>query len=69
MGAGSGDKAEGNKDEMKGKLKEGAGGVLGDEEMSEEGKNQQVKGQGKQTWGDVKDTGQSVKDRAKDALD
>lgn len=69
MGSGTGDKAEGRTDEMKGKLKETAGGVVNDEEMRDEGQSQQTKGEAKQAWGDVKNTGESLKERAKDAVD
>lgn len=68
MGSGTGDKSEGKKDEMKGTLKEKAGGFLGDEDIESEGKTQQTKGEGKQALGDVKDAGDKAKESVKDAL-
>ncbi len=69
MGAGTGDKAEGKWDEVKGKVKEGVGDATDDESMEAEGKKDQIKGEGKQAWGDLKNTGESIKERVKDATD
>lgn len=69
MGAGTGDKAEGKWDEVKGKVKEGIGDAKDDESMEAEGKKDQIKGEGKQAWGDLKNTGESIKERVKDATD
>jgi uncharacterized protein YjbJ (UPF0337 family) len=69
MGTGTGDKAEGKMDELKGKAKEKWGDATDDESLQAEGKKDELKGKGKETWGDVKNTGESAKDRVKDALD
>jgi uncharacterized protein YjbJ (UPF0337 family) len=69
MGAGTGDKAEGKWDEVKGKVKEGVGDATDDESLEAEGKKDQVKGAGKQAWGGVKNAGEKVKDAAKDVTD
>jgi uncharacterized protein YjbJ (UPF0337 family) len=69
MGSGTGDKAEGKIDELKGKAKEGFGKVTDDEETEAEGKLDQAKGGGKQAWGDVKNAGDKVKESIKDAFD
>jgi uncharacterized protein YjbJ (UPF0337 family) len=69
MGSGTGDKAEGKWDEVKGKVKEGVGDATEDESLEAEGKKDQLKGQGKQVWGDAKNAGQRVKEAAKDATD
>lgn len=69
MGSGTGDKAKGKWDQVKGKVKEGAGDATDDESLEAEGKRDQLKGKGKQAWGDVKNAGQRVKEAAKDATD
>jgi uncharacterized protein YjbJ (UPF0337 family) len=69
MGSGTGDKAEGKWDQMKGKVKEGVGDATEDESLEAEGKKDQLKGKGKQAWGEVKNAGQRVKEAAKDATD
>jgi uncharacterized protein YjbJ (UPF0337 family) len=69
MGAGTGDKAEGKVDELKGKVKEGVGGATGNRDMEAEGEIDQAKGKGKQAWGDVKNAARKAKDAVKDATD
>ena len=69
MGAGTGDKAEGKIDELKGDAKERIGDLTGDEDLEAEGKKDELKGEGKGALGTVKDAGQDLKDRAKDAVD
>lgn len=50
------DRTEGSAKRMGGKLKEGAGKVLGDEKLKHEGKADQVKGKAQNIVGSVKDT-------------
>lgn len=69
MGAGTGDKAEGKIDELKGDAKQKVGDLTGDEDLEAEGKKDELKGEGKGAMGTVKDAGQDLKDRAKDAFD
>jgi uncharacterized protein YjbJ (UPF0337 family) len=69
MGAGTGDKAEGKLDELKGKVKEGVGDATGDRDLQAEGEVDQTKGKAKQAWGDVKNAGEKTKDAIKDAID
>ena len=42
-------------DEIKGKVKQGVGEVVGDDRMANSGTADQVKGYTKQAWGDTKD--------------
>ncbi|HEY3447765.1 MAG TPA: CsbD family protein [Myxococcales bacterium] len=53
---------EGNLDEAKGHLKEGAGGLTGDRDLQQEGRADQIKGK-------VKDALGNLREGAKDALD
>ena len=69
MGSGTGDKAEGKIDELKGEAKQKIGDLTEDEDLQAEGKKDELKGEGKGALGTVKDAGQDLKDRAKDALD
>jgi uncharacterized protein YjbJ (UPF0337 family) len=69
MGAGTGDKAEGKVDELKGKAKERIGDLTEDEDLEREGKKDELKGEGKGALGTLKDAGQDLKERGKDALD
>ncbi len=69
MGSGTGDKAEGKWDEVKGKVKEGVGDATDNESLEAEGKLDQAKGEGKQAWGDVKNAGQRAKEAIKDLGD
>lgn len=50
------DRTEGSAKRMGGKLKEGAGKVLGDEKLKHEGKADQAKGKVQNIIGSVKDT-------------
>ncbi len=59
---GTGDKVEGAIDEAKGKVKEKAGELTGDEETEGEGKVDQLKGKAEGVKGDVKDAGEKVKE-------
>ena len=49
------DRVEGSMKNMKGKLKEGAGKVLGDSKMETEGKGEQIGGKIQNAVGGVKD--------------
>jgi uncharacterized protein YjbJ (UPF0337 family) len=49
------DRVEGSMKNMKGKLKEGAGKVLGDSKLETEGKGDQVEGKVQNTIGGIKD--------------
>ena len=69
MGSGTGDKAEGKIDELKGEAKQKIGDLTEDEDLQAEGKKDELKGEGKGALGTVKDAGQDLKERAKDALD
>lgn len=56
------DKYEGKAEQAKGKVKEGAGKVTGNEEMEAEGKGDQAKGGVQEKFGEAKD-------KVKDAFD
>jgi uncharacterized protein YjbJ (UPF0337 family) len=49
------DRVEGSMKNMKGKLKEGAGKVLGDSKMETEGKGEQIGGKIQNAVGGIKD--------------
>ena len=49
------DRVEGSMKNMKGKLKEGAGKVLGDSKLETEGKGDQIEGKVQNTVGGIKD--------------
>ncbi|HEX8166489.1 MAG TPA: CsbD family protein [Beijerinckiaceae bacterium] len=49
------DRVEGSMKNMKGKLKEGAGKVLGDSKLETEGKGDQIEGKVQNTIGGIKD--------------
>ena len=49
------DRVEGSMKNMKGKLKEGAGKVLGDSKMETEGKGEQIGGKVQNAVGGIKD--------------
>jgi uncharacterized protein YjbJ (UPF0337 family) len=49
------DRAEGSLKNMGGSLKEGVGGVLGDEKMKREGQGDQAEGKLQNAWGGIKD--------------
>lgn len=54
MKSGNRDKGEGKAQELKGKVKEGAGKLTKDEELEAEGKAEQVVGHGKEAKGELK---------------
>ena len=49
------DKGEGTMDKLKGRAKEAAGALTGDEEMKAEGRSEQTKGTVKEKKGKIKD--------------
>jgi uncharacterized protein YjbJ (UPF0337 family) len=49
------DRAKGAGNDLKGKIKEGAGKLTGDRGLQSEGKLDQAKGKGQKAIGDVKD--------------
>jgi len=66
------DRAEGMFDQGKGKVKQGAGDLTGDDRMKGEGMMDEMKGKGEQAWGDIKDAAGDLKDdagRMKDDID
>jgi len=63
------DKVRGGFDQAKGKVKETAGNLTGDEQMRDEGKLDQAKGKVERGVGDVKDAAGSLKDKVGDAID
>lgn len=62
-----GDKTEGKMDKAKGQVKEGVGGLTGDDEMQREGKRDQVGGGVEKAKGHAKDAIDDVKDAIDDA--
>lgn len=54
------DRTEGSMKKMGGNLKEGAGGILGDEKMKREGQSDQAEGKVQNAWGGVKDKGREI---------
>ena len=53
---------------MKGKAKEAAGKVTGNERMQSEGRTDQAKGKAKEAMGDAKDKAAGMKDSAKGSM-
>lgn len=49
------DRIEGAAEQAKGKVKEAAGKVMGDEKTKREGQADQVKGKAQNAWGSAKD--------------
>jgi uncharacterized protein YjbJ (UPF0337 family) len=50
------DRVKGSAEQAKGKVKEVAGNVTGDEKMKTEGKVDQAKGKAQNAWGSAKDS-------------
>jgi uncharacterized protein YjbJ (UPF0337 family) len=63
------DRKEGTMDKAKGKVKEAAGELTGDDRLEREGKEDQLEGAGKQAVGHVKEAGRDVKEAIEDATD
>lgn len=49
------DQTEGKAKDLKGKVKEEAGDMSGNDEMKHEGQADQVEGKAQKTWGDAKE--------------
>jgi uncharacterized protein YjbJ (UPF0337 family) len=49
------DKIKGEKDKIKGDIKEGLGKLTGNRELEEEGKDDQLKGKAKKKLGEIKE--------------
>ena len=49
------DRTEGSAKQMGGRMKEGAGNLLGDEKMKSEGEADQAEGKLQNAWGSIKD--------------
>lgn len=60
------DRAEGSAKQMGGKLKEGAGTLLGDEKLKREGQADQGEGKLQNAWGSIKDKARDILDGDKD---
>ncbi len=69
MSTGTGDRAKGKLEELKGRAKKGVGAATDDRDLQTEGEIDTAKGKGRQAWGDVKNAGRKVKDAVKDATD
>ena len=54
------DTFEGKFDQVTGKLKQGLGEAVGNQELANSGAAEQVKGNAKEAWGNVKDTASDV---------
>lgn len=63
---GTDDKISNKAEELKGKVKQGAGDVTGDEELRAEGEADETKSHFKQAGERVKDAAKNVKDAFKD---
>jgi uncharacterized protein YjbJ (UPF0337 family) len=66
------DRAEGMFDQGKGKVKQGAGDLTGNERLKGEGQIDEMKGKGEQALGDIKDAAGDLMDdagRMKDDID
>jgi uncharacterized protein YjbJ (UPF0337 family) len=58
------DTAEGQFDQLKGKVKQSVGEAVGDNKLANSGTADQVKGAVKEAWGNTKDAAQAVADSA-----
>jgi len=58
----------GNMDEAKGKAKQAAGDLTGDEDLHREGKVDEKSGQAKDKVGDLKDKAEGAIDKVKDKM-
>lgn len=61
-------RADGTIDEGKGRLKEAAGALTGDQDLKSEGKGDQLKGKVKKTAADARDTVKQGLDNLKDKV-
>ena len=61
------DKIEGALQKIGGHIEEAAGALVGDKNLKDAGREDQVKGSAREAWGNVKDAGDSLIDRARAA--
>lgn len=61
------DRTEGSMKQAGGKVKEGAGALLGDQKLKSEGRAQQAEGKLQNAWGSMKDKAREVLDDDNDA--
>jgi uncharacterized protein YjbJ (UPF0337 family) len=61
------DRTEGSMKQAGGKLKEGAGALLGDEKLKNEGRADKAEGKLQNAWGSMKDTARDMGDDNDDA--
>jgi len=59
---------DGTADDVKGRAKEAAGAVTGNDDLKREGKTDQAAGKAKDVLDDVKDTAEGAVDKVKDKL-
>jgi uncharacterized protein YjbJ (UPF0337 family) len=59
---------DGTADDVKGRAKEAAGAVTGNDDLKREGKTDQAAGKAKDMVGDVKDKAEDVVDKVKDKM-
>lgn len=63
------DRTEGSIKQTRGKIKEGAGKLFGDEKMKHEGQADQAEGKLQNTWGSVKDEARETLGESRDGDD
>ena len=61
------DKAKGVLQKIGGHVEESAGALVGDHNLKEAGREDQIKGSAREAWGNVKDAGNALVDRARSA--
>ena len=61
------DKAKGVLQKIGGHVEESAGVLVGDHNLKEAGREDQIKGSAREAWGNVKDAGNALVDKAKAA--
>ncbi len=61
------DKAKGVLQKIGGHVEESAGALVGDHNLKQAGREDQIKGSAREAWGNVKDAGNALVDRARGA--
>ncbi len=61
------DKAKGVLQKIGGHVEESAGALVGDHNLKEAGREDQIKGSAREAWGNVKDAGNALVDRSRGA--
>lgn len=61
------DNVKGNLQKIGGRVEESAGALVGDHDLKDAGREDQLKGAAREAWGNVKDAGNALIDRAKGA--